>query len=147
LRSSLEWTSLERLGQLSFIESDFFATAEQLASAIERLRCDLDPQSALLYQARCHCGFAALDADRLEGLSGQAMSALRQGLDYSQRVLRSIARRLIIEGEGLDDEVLTEITHLSHGELLPEISEKTIAALNQALADAPVLGAGQAVRF
>ena len=144
LRSSLEWVHLEQLSQIPLVGDEHFAAARQVASELEALRCDLDPRPALLYQPRCHCRFAASDAHRLESLSGRAMSLLRQGLAYGRRQLLPSVYHLL-EGGELESEVRAELLRFSRGGPLPEISEKTMAALHQAVTEMSPLSAGQPV--
>jgi hypothetical protein len=141
VRSSPQWLNLEHLSQLPLIESRYWDSAKRLVDEIERRRCDLDPQRALLYQARCNCGFAADEAPH--SLRGRVMELLRQGLNHCSQVLGPIALDLLEQSvpELADETIASELAQLGQGSFSGPISASTIDLLKRAIAGAAALSA------
>ncbi len=147
VRSSPQWFNLERLSQL--IETRYWQSARRLVDEIERQRCDLDPQRALLYQARCACGFAADEARQPHRLCSQVMELLRQGLNHCSQVLGPIALDLLAQSvpELADETIASELAQLGQGSFSGPISASTIDLLKRAITGAAALSANWVGNF
>jgi len=89
-----EWREFESLSQLSVVNRQSWADAEELLERVERSRCDLPVRQVLVERSTCLCSFHLTDAARYAHLSQELEDIAELGRAAGRRTLSLFSKQL-----------------------------------------------------
>lgn len=134
---SQSWQALEALSSLTIGEPSYLVDAINLISALREAQCVADVAASLREGPVCACGFRFADRERVAALAASATALVEEGIAHHRRLLEArrgdLRDRLIAFKSSYDIKTIRAIAELAKGGPLPDVDERTIAALNELL--------------
>lgn len=103
-----DWREFEALSQLSVVNRQNWADAEELLKRVEHSRCDLPVRQVLVERSTCLCSFHLTDAARYASLSQELEDIAELGRAASRRTLSLFSKQLSRPLGALADHQITD---------------------------------------